>query len=171
MNDFHEDLKFSHDQSKLPIWDLIYNLAFPTFKTMEEIEQDGWAQRAGIDRLVILESGKIIYIDEKVRRKDYDDILIEYWSDEERKKPGWIAKDSACDYIAYAFLPSKRCYLLPFQQLRKAWKENMTDWVSKYRRVEAQNNGYVTVSVAVPIEILMADIQKAMVVDYRGDLQ
>jgi hypothetical protein len=36
------------------------------------------------------------------------DFLLEYWSDYERRSPGWIEKDLACDFIAYAFVPSRR---------------------------------------------------------------
>lgn len=148
------------------MWEQIYRLAFPTFQQMADIRADGWAQRSGVDRLVILGSSKTLKIDEKVRRKDRSDILLEYWSDEGNKKPGWIAKDLDCDYIAYAFLPSRRCFLLPFQPLRRAWHDNRARWVGRYFQVRAQNPGYTTVSVAVPILVLMDAIKSALVVNW-----
>jgi hypothetical protein len=38
-----------------------------------------------------------------VRAADWPDILLEQWSDEERRKPGWVQKPLACDFVAYAF--------------------------------------------------------------------
>lgn len=114
-----------------------------------------------------LESGKTLLVDEKVREQDWPDILLEYWSDEKRKIRGWVAKDLACDFIAYAFIPSQTCYLLPFQTLRSAWRENCGEWVQKYRRIEAINNGYVTVSVAVPTTILLDAMKDSMSVTWN----
>ena len=54
-----------------------------------------------------------LYRDEKVRAEDWPDILLEQWSDEDRRAPGWVQKPLACDYIAYSFAPSGVCYLLP----------------------------------------------------------
>jgi hypothetical protein len=152
------------------LWEQVYRQAFPTFATMYAIRKDGWAQRGGIDRLIILESGKTLWVEEKLREKDYPDILIEYYSDRERKIPGWIAKDLACDYIAYAFLPSGRCYLLPFQQLRLCWQRYRRQWVQQYGPpIEAQNEGYVSVSVAVPIGVLLAALSQMLVVSWAGE--
>ena len=46
----------------------------------------------------------------------------------ERKVTGWIAKDVAYDYLAYAFLPSARCSVLPFQQLWLCWQKYRHEW-------------------------------------------
>ena len=162
VHNFNEQLQFSRGQIKEYWWEEIYFKAFPTLKSVVEITEDGWAQRAGIDRLIILNSGKQIYVDEKVRRNNYGDILLEYWSDEEKQRPGWIAKDLATDFIAYAIVPIRECYLLPFHTLRRAWKENRFNWVRNYKEVRAQNRGYVTVSVAIPTDILLKSLQDAM---------
>lgn len=162
VHDFRDSLRKSAEQADNPIWESVYRKAFPTFDAMSCVRKDGWAQRGGIDRVVVLSSGRTLTVDEKVRDRDYGDILLEYWSNEQRKVPGWVAKDLACDYIAYAILPTKKCYLLPFQTLRKAWQENRKAWVQNYRRIEAQNSGYVTVSVGVPVPVLMGSLTKAM---------
>lgn len=170
-HNFAESLSFSHDQADLPMWGEVYRNAFPTFAGMTCVRSDGWAQRGGIDRVVTLSSGKSLHIDEKVRKKDYGDILIEYWSDEERRVPGWIAKDLACDFIAYAFLPSRTCYLLPFHQLRLAWKNNGKEWVGRYKKTVADNGSYQTVGVAVPIPELLDKIKRAMVITWQESAQ
>lgn len=163
VHDFAERLAFSHAQADLDMWPQVYANAFHNLTTMNDIRQDGWAQRGGIDRVLVLSSGKTLTVDEKVREKDYGDILLEYWSDERRRTPGWVAKDLACDFIAYAVLPTQKCYLLPFQTLRKAWRNNHREWVANYKRIEAQNKGYVTVSVGVPIPVLMDALNDAMI--------
>lgn len=129
---------------------------------MVSVRDDGWAQRGGIDRVLTLASGKTITVDEKVREKDWGDILLERWSDKARKVPGWIQKDLACDFIAYAFAPSCTCYLLPFLSLRRAWILNGREWSSKYHAVEARNTNYVTESVPVPTAVLLSALTDAM---------
>lgn len=121
--------------------------------------------------MLTLESGKTLLVDEKVRDKDWPDILLEYWSNYEKRVPGWVAKDLACDFIAYAFIPSATCYLLQFQMLRKAWRENYREWVEKYPKVEAMNRNYTTVSVAVPTEVLLASMSDSVKVCWREKMQ
>ena len=171
MHTFSESLKLSQEQADPPWWDEVYMRAFPSIAETICVRSDGWAQRGGIDRVIVLKSGKTLNVDEKVRAIDYEDILLEYWSNKQRRVPGWVAKDLACDFIAYAFIPSKRCYLLPFQTLRLAWRRNCWLWVKKYRRVDAENGGahpYTTVCVAVPIDVLMAALTDAILVTWEG---
>lgn len=164
MNDFRRDLAWSHSQSDAPWWEDVYRQAFPDFSAMHDVRADGWAQRGGIDRQVILCDGTVLKVDEKARRTSYDDFLLEYYSDSERRTPGWMAKPLTCDYIAYAFVPSRTCYLLPYQLLRRAWWRHRTEWVGRHRVVRAPNNGYTTVSVAVPIPVVLAALTGAMAV-------
>lgn len=169
VHDFRESLAKSHAQADAPWWFEVYRKAFPDLESFVCVRQDGWAQRGGIDRVLTLSSGKTLSIDEKVRYKDRDDIALEYWSDKARKIPGWVAKDLACDFIAYAFVPSGRCYLLPFQTLRRAWRENHKSWVKEHYQVVAENPGYKTISVAVPIPVLMKALGDAMLVRFNND--
>ena len=162
VHDFEESLARSHNHADADWWEKVYRQAFPNFSNMVSVRADGWAQRGGIDRVITLKSGKTVTVDEKVREKDWPDILLERWSDEARKTPGWVQKDLACDFIAYAFAPSKTCYLLPFLQLRKAWLQHGRDWVGRYREVRANNGDYVTVSVPVPTKVLLEAISGAM---------
>ncbi len=165
-HEFHKSLLVSNAQADAPWWLEVYRNAFPDLEAAVCVRSDGWAQRGGIDRVLTLASGKTLTVDEKVRAKDYPDIILEYWSDRDRRIPGWVAKDLACDFIAYAFIPSETCYLLPFQTLRQSWRTNHREWVSTHTRVEAKNRGYVTVSVAVPKAVLLQALTDAMVVSW-----
>jgi len=150
MHDFHTSLAKSHAAEDLPIWEQIYKKGFPNYIGMHSHRQDGPHQRAGVDRSVILSGSKQILIDEKVRFRNYGDILLEYLSSREHGTPGWVCKPLLADYIAYAILAAGRCYLLPVIQLQGAWAQNKDSWLATYASVEAKNNGWTTVSCPVP---------------------
>ncbi len=173
IHSFAESLALSHAQEDAPWWAEVYSRAFPGFHSMMSVRDDGWAQRGGVDRVITLKSGKTVTVDEKVRSQSFPDILLERWSNRERQAPGWIQKDLACDFIAYAFVLDARCYLFPFLPLRAAWLANGRDWIARgaagedgFRTVLAQNGGYTTESVAVPIPELLAAVHRAQVVDW-----
>jgi hypothetical protein len=119
--------------------------------------------------VITLTSGRMITVDEKVRERDWPDILLELWSNEEQRVPGWIQKPLACEFIAYAFVPSAKCYLLPTLTLQRAWRLHGHDWIATCQEVRAQNKSYVTLSVAVPIDELLAAISDAICVRWERD--
>lgn len=166
MNDFNDDLAFSHAAEDLPCWLEIYQKAFPTMSGMISHRKDGEHQRAGIDRSIILESGKQITIDEKIRRKDYGDIALEYIANDRTGSPGWVCKSLLCDYIAYAIQPTGKAYLLPVPQMQAAWSNNAEAWKTDYYNTKAINHGYNTISVAVPVNVLFKAIGKCLRVDF-----
>lgn len=172
-HEFNKSLELSHKNEDALWWPAIYGKAFPGYLSSVSVRDDGWAQRGGIDRVITLKSGKTVTVDEKVRSASYGDIALEQWTDHEKRKPGWIQKELACDYIAYAFVPDERCYLLPFLALRRAWLENGREWIQRakasaggYRVVDARNPGYVTRSIAVPIPDLLSSVAQALLVDW-----
>lgn len=181
---FQESLALSENYTSAPWWEDVYRQAFPGFLSMQVIHDAEWGQYAGIDRIVILKSGTTLYIDEKVRSRDYPDIALERWSDKQRRKPGWIQKNLACDFIAYAFIPSQTCYLLPFPQLRRAWKLFGPEWIEKAKREEeagipfkdreypiiyAENPTYTTESIGIPRDILRDALFDAIKIRWSAD--
>ena len=154
MNNFNKDIAFSHSAEDLEIWETIYAKAFPGLQTFTNVREDGELQRHGIDRTLILSSGKAIYIDEKVRRENYGDILLEYVSNDKKNTPGWCEKPLFCDYIAYAVLPNNTCYMLPVESLQTAWGRNKKEWINKYGIRTAKNQGYQTLNCPLPINVL-----------------
>jgi len=140
---------------------------FPDLETVELI-QDIETQRKGIDKILYFSNGKQVTIDEKKRRKDYGDILLELWSVWEEKKKGWLLT-TQCDYIVYAIMLSKKVYLLPTLLLKMAWKENKVIWLTQAKNknnnfhiINALNKNYTTVSIAIPTEILLKAIANQM---------
>ena len=162
IHEFNPQLVYSEDASCEPFWDRIYHKAFPNLVNHMLCRGDVKSQRMGIDRVILLSNGQILYIDEKKRRKDRDDILLEYISADTTHAPGWIEKDLAIDYLAYAFMESQRVYLFPWLMLRRAWGNYKTAWINKYKPpIIAQSRGYQTISVAIPIMILKKAISTA----------
>ena len=67
VNNFDDDLRWSHDQSDDPMWERFYRAGFPEFESMEYVE-DLALQKKGVDRNVTLRGGKVVSVDEKIRR-------------------------------------------------------------------------------------------------------
>lgn len=177
MHDFSESLAASHAAEDLPLWGEAYRAAFPGYAAHISHRADGDHQRAGIDRSVILDNGRQIKIDEKIRWRNaktgrvYDDILLEYWSvyrgaGDSRNQRGWVCKPLLCDFIAYAIAPLGVCYMLPVVQLRLAWAANHREWIRRHKRCVASNPGYDTISVAVPCGEVMAALSASHVVAF-----
>lgn len=152
INRFHNDLAYSEKASEESFWEQIYRKAFPNFVSMMGCSMDCASQHMGIDRVILLANGLTLKIDEKKRREDRDDILLEYLSNDKTGAPGWIEKDLAIHYLAYAFMPSRQCYLFDWPMLRSAWINwGEKRWKKLYSIPPAHNPGYDTYSVAVPI--------------------
>lgn len=187
VHDFGERLAYSHSQSDQPWWETVYRRAFPDMVAMADLRQDGWHQRAGRDRAVVLSSGRTLYVDEKVRSRAYDDVLIEVWSvypaagkppypPVARAKPGWAAELKDTDWLAYAFEPSQVCYMFPFLGIRNAWVRYRASWIRNANEKSngfdwrlAHNKGYDTVSISVPTFLLQSAISDAMTVSWKEE--
>lgn len=175
VHNFEKSLALSEKYADAPWWLSVYQEAFPTLKSAVSVRNDGWAQRGGIDRVLTLACGRVITVDEKIRDKDYGDILLEFWSNKERRIAGWVAKPLACDFIAYAIAPTSVCYFLPTLLLQRAWENNKQKWwekslthVNGYRLVDAKNTGYTTQSLAVPTSDLLAAIRDSMTIRWAA---
>lgn len=170
LNDFHNDLRFSLAARDETFWRNVYEKAFPNMTRMF-LCRDLDLQRRGIDRLIRLTSGKLVTVDEKKRRKNYGDILLEYLSNDVTGAPGWIEKDLAIDWLAYAFMDNQRVYLLNWPMLRRTWEHFGDEWKEYgkagrygFKIVRAKNYGYTTHSLAVPTQRLMSALSTATVI-------
>lgn len=172
---FQEDLAFSLGASEETFWDAVYRKAFTNFQ-YSELCTDLAKQKEGIDRTIYLTNGNVLWVDEKVRRKTYRDILLEHTSNVERGTPGWMEKDLAMDYLAYAFMPTKVCYLFPWPLLRRAWLQYRLKWRTEYwdtapGTTRLPGGGfYMTHSVAVPIDVLQRAVTTAAIIDVSKEL-
>ena len=169
--DFHVDMEWSLKGSHESFWLAVYHKAFSNLQATELCE-DLHKQKQGIDRLLYLSNGKVLTVDEKKRETVYNDILLEVVSNEEFGVPGWMEKDLAIDYLAYAFMPTQRCYLFPWPMLRRAWLRYGEKWRTRYKPVRSSTGvgkaTYHTVSVPVPIDILRQAVSTAAIIDLSG---
>ena len=174
MNDFKECLKFSHEAEDLPVWEQVYKIAFPSMVSMVSYRQDGFWQREGIDRGIILSNTKQVFVDEKVRGtnkktgKVYPDIALEYLSNDRTGALGWVCKQLRADYIAYLISPLGKCYMLPVIQMQQAWILNGDKWKDKYPKKPAFNSGYSTWFCAVPVDVLFKEIGAALRIEFEA---
>jgi len=165
MNDFNADLKYGELASHETFWEDIYKIAFPdmAFSVLSTAGKSQ-SQNLGIDRIIHLKSGKTLYIDEKKRRTKYNDILLEYRSNDKKNTAGWMFKQLHIDYLSYAFMPTREVYLFDWQTLRRVWLDNGKQWKEKYGLRVAKNKGYNTLSVPVPITVLLEKMNNALVI-------
>ena len=157
-NDFNLDLKYSLDNRDAAGLDNFYFRVFPHLERIELVE-DLEQQKKGIDKILHFKNGKSILIDEKKRRKDYGDILLEEYSNFDNKKVGWLGREKYTDYIVYVIMESMTIYLLPFLLLQLAWIHNYKNWLNKYGRKFADNNSYRTSNIAIPPDVLLEVIK------------
>jgi len=130
IHDFGDQLRWSQDMSLEPSWVAFYRRLWPEMVAAIRVDMNGMLQHSGVDRIILLSNGKQITIDEKKRKTWYGDILLEEWSvwrgTPDNSIVGWtLDRRKQCDYIAYAVIPAKRCWLLPFELLRQAMIWNM----------------------------------------------
>lgn len=179
IHDFSTCLKQSHDAEDLPVWNDVYKKAFPSMVGMISYRQDGFWQREGVDRGILLENTKQIFIDEKVRgtnkitNKVYNDISLEYVSNDTTGAPGWVCKQLRADYIAYLIAPIGKCYLLPVIQLQQVWKLYGREWRTRPRQGDsygerpARNSGYKTWFCPVPVPELFSKIGSLLRIEFE----
>ena len=164
IHSFEMQLQYSHD--KEGSFDQIYKEYFQNVSEIKRIDRipDMDKQRCGIDTIITLNSGECISVQEKWRKRNFrGDFLIEYCSVQSGNvcdKPGWIYTiDSDYIFAAYADGIVK---IYPVALLKIAWANNKIKWIPRYFIRPAQNDGYITLNVAVPIKILEPEIVKAM---------
>lgn len=174
---FAASLAWGEEASTEPFWEAVYRKAFPGLVTISRNAADNAAQRLGIDRWIHLGNGKTLTVDEKRRKRERPDVLLEYLSNDRSGAVGWIEKDLPIDFLAYGYVESGRCLLFPWPFLRRAWLHWAPEWKRKakareggFQCVEACNATYSTHSIAVPTSLLLAAVKNASIIDVAGVL-
>ena len=175
---FVDDLTYSNNLSDEPTWVEFYRRVWPTMIACVRYDNHSQWQKWGVDREIKLANGKQFTIDEKKRRDDWGDIALELWSvwysrGDRRNRPGWAADEhKRCDFVAYAIVPARRCYLLPTELTRLAFRSNLQEWFKSKRcqMRDSQNEGYVTRNMCVPWDMLSDAITREMTRDFASEL-
>lgn len=166
LNNFVIDLEYSKNVGLSESLNRAYFNQFPHLVKIMPVT-DIHLQKSGVDKILILDGGKQIYVDEKIRRKDYKDILLEEYSDFDRKVNGWLSRKKYTDYISYIIPSSGIIYFLPFLLLQKVWVNHYKRLLSAYGRKFALNRGYRTSSIPVPPGVLFNLLKKEMEFGYE----
>ena len=154
---FSDDLTRSERDAQQPFWNDLYQKMFPEQFDHAEVNTDLETQRRGVDRVITLKNGRRWLVEEKLREKDYGDILLEYWSILEQDKPGWTVNNQALTQIlAYGVKPANRFFVFMFTELRAAARAHHQEWAKQYGYQDSLNEGYITRNIAVPIPVLQS---------------
>ncbi|MBA7566108.1 hypothetical protein ES708_07795 [subsurface metagenome] len=135
MGEFSSDIETSVLSKEDSKWvHTLYHQAFPSLKQI--IKNDNLAlQQKGVDLIFLCKDGLKVKVEEKIRNKYYPDILIEEYSNWERKTPGWgMNMELITEYLAYIVLPKQFVYIMYYPALRRLFQENHTQWLSKNKR-------------------------------------
>lgn len=175
IHNFQEQLEYSSELSEEAAWVDFYRRLWPNMIQAVRIDKHSKFQQWGVDREILLPNGKRHSVDEKKRKKDYGDVLLEVCSVAEFdhkanrlarcQKPGWaVDPDKRCDFIAYAIPDAGKCWLFPFELLRQTTLHNRQAWQREPRWYPktAINDGYTTVNIAVPYDVLFLAMRKQM---------
>lgn len=134
---------------------------------------DAADDRNGIDYIVTLQSGVEIGVDVKTRDKGCSkywrngpELALEVWSQKwpksipRKNAVGWTCdSNKRCEYIMFKFdrTDSETVYILPFQQLNKAFRRNMRKWYDTFKHDEQRQRTayYVSECVFVPATVVI----------------
>jgi len=163
-NDFQENLAYSLDTKNSKRLDKFYLSYFVGAEKIELIE-DIKLQKKGIDKKITFRDGRVPFIEEKIRKTFYNDILLEIWSVEGKKK-GWLFT-SQSDYICYSFLADGIVYMLPTELLR-IWAYKNRNYLKKQKTIVARNKTYNTISKVVPAPVLLDGLKSIMLKILQG---
>ena len=138
---FDSDLKYSYKANVLNAY-----YKYSGFKYIQVIT-DLETQKKGIDKVLYYGKDKRVTIDEKKRRTNYDDLLVETMKNVERNKKGWLYYTQA-DYIVYWIEPLKKFYVLEFKKLQEIIFQN--NWVNtKPKLTTYVNRIYTTDNISL----------------------
>lgn len=111
----------------------LYKQAFPHLETIKD-NKDIIAQFEGIDKWFYCKNrSKPFGIEEKSRHENYNDLLLEDYSNWTTKRPGW-ARDNqkTTDFLAYIILPRKTLWVFWYSPLRQYFLTNYDTLYRKY---------------------------------------
>lgn len=171
-HNFRQSLSWESKIKLLPVWREVYKKAFPFLKSVA-VENNLDEQYAGVDKIITLNGGHKIYVDEKFRGRNritgkvYSDIALEYWSVFEDHIPGWVCKPLKADYIVYLICPSGISHFLPVKNLQSAWEKWETEWKKTFGCSPAKNGKYTTYFTPVPADIVFSKVEGCFSVSFE----
>lgn len=176
MNDFTQCLQFSLDVNCQEYMDVVKRRLHGISVRPSTREEE----RCGIDIVVMLRRGALVYVDIKTRRPGAQrywkhgepEIPCEIWSVVEKRIIGWTLDESKL--TDYVFIPFHErdfhvAYLIPFQLQRIAFRSYYHQWIDRYgitiqRTTRPNKSVYCSQAVFVPASVLMDAIHQSQVI-------
>lgn len=165
MNNYKQDLEYAFSENKHNFWQNMYEQYFDGYASMSETVTNPIHRSKGISRIIKLEDGSKIFMLERIRRGNWNDMLLEFESSPGKK--GWMEQDLKCDFVSYGFNERNFCYIMRWDELKEAWNRYGVEWKNLIGHVGAKNVGYITKSVPVPFRELESCIESLKIVKLR----
>lgn len=163
---FEEDLRYSHAPEHDGPRRRLFRQMFPDYQTHDELMDSKNVRRFGVDYLVFaVRCGQgSIHVQEKLRRRDYGDFLLEVWSvwrgeGHGGNRVGWgLDPEHKAHVLTYVVVPTGVAYVMKYPLLRTTAENNCAAWLKEYGWRSAKNPGYETRNIAVPWSRLERDM-------------
>lgn len=91
-------------------------------------------------------------IEEKRRRRDFGDELLEYVSNDRTQTLGWALKCDGVDFVLIVY--PTRWTIWPGKELCEVTRARLKIWIAEYGIRSSPNKGYTTLNVPVPTQVL-----------------
>lgn len=154
-NDCKTNLRQADRDSKHPKVQAIFKEMFPGCTEIEYHDDDLGRQFVGIDA-TIHANGEAYPIEIKIRYRNaktgklYNDVLLEFISNDVSGDPSWVVKETYSEYFIYLIPELGVGYKFSAVLLQRAWERLGESWKAKYGVKKAFNRQYYTHNVAVP---------------------
>lgn len=178
MSRFENDLKFEKDnQTRYYSFYNGHGDIVNVIRTDFSTDKGRKLQEMDIDVVAVMNTGKVTTISEKHRRNNYNDLLIEIYSSYSSFSPGWMETSRAKNLVIFiddilnpeviiVDMESLQSFLSKHRIIEQV-KENCSSFYSsgksserkviniegrpvECRLVRSENDGYATISLAIP---------------------
>ena len=173
-NDYSTDMAYADSKDLNRKTNKFIFLKMSKINPLVRIDQvsDLELQYAGIDKILHTRQNKFLKLEEKVRRVDWGDILVELIADDryanydlnnnkytysEKRGIGWGMKDYSSDLLLYFFEESQTGYLISWVKFKNMFRQMLPIWYRKAQNNEdnfaikiAKNKKYNSINIAIP---------------------
>lgn len=158
---FSSDFTKSQSARDILFWENHYKLRFPDMQYPPKKANEE-EDKKGIDYFVYRLDQEPYPIQNKIRYKNYRDILLEKFHilDDGTSIPGWISQLDEVAEIAYGIYPTNKVFWIETTSLKNAWLENNKNWNDQYgpdksSRTMTSNRNWRTFNLPVPVKALI----------------
>ena len=198
INDFKKQNEHSNSNEVDIMFEVAYKRLFgDSLVRIEKIEYDNSLPRThpinklqlnGVDKILHFEDREPIKVDEKLRTKDWGDMLLELESNTTTHTHGWLLNpNSETELIAYLFEETQRVIFVRHDELLAAYHKNAHNWVRNatkfdngYREIFAKNvredvvtgkkTKFETYSICVPFKEIKNNVSRWRFYDLKQDI-